>query len=185
MVPAESILNLESKPLFLTASVKTPSAAGLLQMLPRHTKRTEKGLVWVSADDGPEAIGEDANTTGEDEMVGVWRRRVVGLGFRRDGREGRGRNDGSFRERKRGWWQNGKLRWGATASVLLYKALMLPSYSLLKLRRSYGYVMSAFVFLFHKIISYTKIIIVFFKMVNAICNWWLRYTFNCWNGCLG
>lgn len=48
MVPAESILNLESKPLFLTKSVKTPSAAGLLQMLPKHTKRTEKGLVSAS-----------------------------------------------------------------------------------------------------------------------------------------
>ena len=48
MVPAESILKLESRPLFLTKSVKTPSAAGLLQMFPRHTKRTEKGLVSVS-----------------------------------------------------------------------------------------------------------------------------------------
>lgn len=50
MVPAESILNLESKPLFLTKSLKTPSAAGLLQMLPKHTKRTEKGLVSASVD---------------------------------------------------------------------------------------------------------------------------------------
>ena len=60
MVPAESILKLESRPLFLTKSVKTPSAAGLLQMLPRHTKRTEKGLVSVSVsvvDEVEEAIG--------------------------------------------------------------------------------------------------------------------------------
>lgn len=92
MVPAESILNLESSPLFLTASVKTPSAAGLLQMLPRHTKRTKKGLVCVSVD-GPEAIDADANTTGEDGMVGLWRHRV-GLGFWRDGRGRRGENDG-------------------------------------------------------------------------------------------
>ena len=48
MVPAESIWNLEPKPLFLTKSVKTPSAAGLLHMLPKHTKRTEKSLVSVS-----------------------------------------------------------------------------------------------------------------------------------------
>ena len=121
MVPAESILNLESKPLFLTALVKTPSAAGLLQMLPRHTKRIEKGLVCVSVD-GPEAIDEDANTTGEEGMVGLWRDRV-GLGVWKDGRGGRGGNDGRFRERKRGRWQNGKLGWVAT---LLYKAIMLP-----------------------------------------------------------
>lgn len=62
MVPAESIIKLESRPLFLTKSVKTPSAAGLLQMLPRHTKSTEKGFVSFSVtacvvDDGVEAIG--------------------------------------------------------------------------------------------------------------------------------
>ncbi|TQD71583.1 hypothetical protein C1H46_042885 [Malus baccata] len=50
MVPAESILNLESKPLLLTKSRNTPSAAGLLQMLPRHTKRTAKGLVSAAVD---------------------------------------------------------------------------------------------------------------------------------------
>lgn len=48
-MPAESILKLESRPFFLTKSVKTPSAAGLLQILPRHTKRTENGFVSVSA----------------------------------------------------------------------------------------------------------------------------------------
>ena len=58
MVPAESILNLESRPLFFTKSLKTPSAAGLLHMLPRQTKRTEKGFVLesVAAADGVEAI---------------------------------------------------------------------------------------------------------------------------------
>lgn len=54
-------MKLESRPLFLTKSVKTPSAAGLLQMLPRHTKRTEKGFVSFSISapvvDGVEAIG--------------------------------------------------------------------------------------------------------------------------------
>jgi len=58
MVPAESILNLESSPLLLTISVNTPSAAGLLQMLPRHTKRTAKGLVSVE-----EAIDDEALIT--------------------------------------------------------------------------------------------------------------------------
>lgn len=57
MVPAESILNLESRPLFLTKSLKTPSAAGLLQILPRQTKRTEKGLIFGSV---PEADGVEA-----------------------------------------------------------------------------------------------------------------------------
>ena len=58
MVPAESILNLESRLLFFTKSLKTPSAAGLLHMLPRQTKRTEKGFVLesVAAADGVEAI---------------------------------------------------------------------------------------------------------------------------------
>jgi len=55
MVPAESMRNLESNPLFLTKSLKTPSAAGLLQMFPKHTKRTEKGLVSVVE----EAIDDD------------------------------------------------------------------------------------------------------------------------------
>lgn len=54
-------MKLESRPLFLTKSVKTPSAAGLLQMLPRHTKSTEKGFVSFSVTasvvDGIEAIG--------------------------------------------------------------------------------------------------------------------------------
>lgn len=53
---------LEERPLLLTKSVKTPSAAGLLQMLPKQTKRTENGFfvslsVWV-VDDGVEAIEE-------------------------------------------------------------------------------------------------------------------------------
>lgn len=54
-------MKLESRPFFLTKSVKTPSAAGLLQMLPRHTKSTEKGFVSFSATasvvEGVEAIG--------------------------------------------------------------------------------------------------------------------------------
>lgn len=69
MVPAESILNLESKPRFLTKSVKTPSAAGLLQMLPKHTKRTEKGLVSASVDGVEAAI--DVLLTDPDEKEAV------------------------------------------------------------------------------------------------------------------
>lgn len=63
MVPAESILNLESRPLFFTMSLNIPSAAGLLQMLPKHTKRTEKGLVSVSAEDATDEalITKDLN----------------------------------------------------------------------------------------------------------------------------
>lgn len=58
MVPAESILKFESIPFFVTISLKTPSAAGLLQIFPKQTKRTEKGL--VSADEGAEeAIDDD------------------------------------------------------------------------------------------------------------------------------
>lgn len=59
MVPAESMLNLESRPLVLTMFLKIPSAAGLLQMLPRQTKRTEKGLIFgslSSVSEGVEAI---------------------------------------------------------------------------------------------------------------------------------
>ena len=61
MVPAESILNSESSPLFLTISVNTPSAAGLLQMLPKHTKRTEKVLIFVeeATDDDDALITKD------------------------------------------------------------------------------------------------------------------------------
>jgi len=36
--------------------VNTPSAAGLLQMLPRHTKRTENGFVWLSVTEAEEAM---------------------------------------------------------------------------------------------------------------------------------
>lgn len=66
MVPAESILNLESRPLFFTMSVKTPSAAGLLQMLPKHTKRTEKVLVSDSVED---AIDEASITKDLEEVI--------------------------------------------------------------------------------------------------------------------
>lgn len=58
MVPAESILKWESRPLFFTISLNTPSAAGLLQMLPKHTNRTDKGLVLFSAE--PEEEPEEA-----------------------------------------------------------------------------------------------------------------------------
>ena len=63
MVPAESMLNLELSPLFFTMSLKTPSAAGLLQMLPKHTNRTEKGLVSVSAEDAMDDDDDDALST--------------------------------------------------------------------------------------------------------------------------
>ena len=56
-------MNSESSPLVLTILVNTPSAAGLLQMLPKHTKRTEKGLVFVEAasdeDDDDALISKD------------------------------------------------------------------------------------------------------------------------------
>jgi hypothetical protein len=75
MVPAESMLNLESKPLFLTKSLKTPSAAGLLQMLPKHTKSTEKGLISASAHVGgvvEEAIDALIEEPNEKEELGLW-----------------------------------------------------------------------------------------------------------------
>lgn len=67
MVPAESILNLESMPLFLTISLNTPSAAGLLQMLPKHTNKTEKGLV-VAAE---EAIDAFIKHPDEETLMGL------------------------------------------------------------------------------------------------------------------
>ena len=68
MVPAESMLNLESRPLLVTISLKTPSAAGLLQMLPKHTNRTDKGLVVVVSVDSAEAA-IDAFTKDPNEEV--------------------------------------------------------------------------------------------------------------------
>lgn len=47
--------NWESRFLCLTRWVKTPSAAGLLQILPRQTNRTENGLL-AESDEGVEAI---------------------------------------------------------------------------------------------------------------------------------
>lgn len=47
-------------------SVKTPSAAGLLQMLPKHTKRTEKVLVSDSVED---AIDEASITKDLEEVI--------------------------------------------------------------------------------------------------------------------
>lgn len=54
------MIKLESRPLFLTKSMNTPSAAGLLQMLPRHTNRTENGfvIVFVSVVDDVAAIDD-------------------------------------------------------------------------------------------------------------------------------
>jgi len=80
MVPAESILNFELRPLSLTKSVKTPSAAGLLQMLPRHTKRTENGFVSVSVTEG-EAI--DARIEEEKRILQEMAKGVVGFRFLR------------------------------------------------------------------------------------------------------
>lgn len=71
------MMKLESRPLFLTMSLKTPSAAGLRQMLPRQTKRTEKGLVSLLC--VGVAIGEDddddddAKHTKEGENLGFSR----------------------------------------------------------------------------------------------------------------
>lgn len=126
MVPAESIVKLESRPLFLTKSVKTPSAAGLLQMLPRHTKSTEKGFVSFSVTasvvDGIEAIGTVNMVLG----LWLWPRGVCE--FCRDGcwfgGIGRVRN-GDFRERRE-WRQNGKygvvvnLQWSALILLLYF-----------------------------------------------------------------
>ena len=87
MVPAESILNLDTKPLFLTMSVKTPSAAGLRQMLPKHTNSTEKGLVSAaeSAIDDDALITDTDTDPDEKEEMGLsgFRRWVE---FRRDGK---------------------------------------------------------------------------------------------------
>lgn len=107
MVPAESMLNLESKPLFLTKSVKTPSAAGLLQMLPKQTKSTEKGLVPASAsvsgvaEEAMDAFIRDPN---EKEEVGLQETRE-GIEFWRSGYWVGGRRTGiwGFRERALGW----------------------------------------------------------------------------------
>ncbi|CAK9314322.1 unnamed protein product [Citrullus colocynthis] len=44
----KSIKNFESRPFFVTKFLNTPSPAGLLQMLPKQTKSTEKGFVSVS-----------------------------------------------------------------------------------------------------------------------------------------
>ena len=78
--------NLESSPLFLTKSLKTPSAAGLRQMFPKHTKRTEKGLFSVveeAIDDDDEALimGLILIPTGQ----------LLNLRFWRDGHAERGK----------------------------------------------------------------------------------------------
>lgn len=103
MVPAESILNLESKALLLTKSLKTPSAAGLLQMLPRHTKSTENGFVSVSV---PVGEVEDAIDAPIDDPEGEKRRCVLeiegGVGFLRERNGGcrkKGTRNGALGER--------------------------------------------------------------------------------------
>lgn len=53
--------NWESRLLCLTRWVKTPSAAGLLQILPRQTNRTENGLL-AESDGGVEAIAGNFNS---------------------------------------------------------------------------------------------------------------------------
>ena len=74
MVPAESMLNLESRPFFFTISLKTPSAAGLLQMLPKQTNRTEKGFVSVAApvDGAEEVIDAFTSDPKAGELAGFW-----------------------------------------------------------------------------------------------------------------
>ena len=87
-------MNLESRPLFLTKSVKTPSAAGLLQMLPKQTKRTEKGLVSVSVE-----VDIDALVAETDEREGVSFREFEGcFCFWRDEKLGRRASDWGLRE---------------------------------------------------------------------------------------
>lgn len=84
MVPAESIMNFESRPLFFTRSLNTPSAAGLLQMFPKHTKSTEKGFVAVSELVG-RAVSAMEATMKEVDGVEKWVPRELrgGLKFRR------------------------------------------------------------------------------------------------------
>lgn len=76
MVPAESIWNLEERFLFLTKSVKTPSAAGLLHIFPKHTNKTENGFsaifsVWVV-----EAIDDVIMVMGFCWVFNLWRKRL-------------------------------------------------------------------------------------------------------------
>lgn len=77
------MLNLESRPFFFTISLKTPSAAGLRQMLPKQTKRTEKGFVSVAAppDDAEEAIDAFTSDTKAGKLVGSCRGYEGDFGF--------------------------------------------------------------------------------------------------------
>lgn len=125
MVPAESMVNLESRPLFLTKSLKTPSAAGLLQMFPKHTKRTENGfLVFASVSVVEEAIDDDDDA--DVIMMGLCLFECKGFKFWRDGKNclgGGERRNGVFRERK---WENGDLveLGGGVGSTVPYNALI-------------------------------------------------------------
>lgn len=69
------MMKSESRPLFLTKSVKTPSAAGLLHMLPKHTKRTEKGFFvsFVSVGGMEEAIDAAITALEQGDEMGLWR----------------------------------------------------------------------------------------------------------------
>lgn len=127
MVPAESMLNLESKPLFLTKSLKTPSAAGLLQMLPKHTKSTEKGLVSVFVavdgvvDEAIDALIRDPNGKEEVGLLGIGGK----VWFLRDGYwfGGRRTRNGGFREMEWEEWQHCKF---GGVNNLLCATLILP-----------------------------------------------------------
>lgn len=110
------MLKVESNPLFLTKSRNTPSAAGLRQMLPRHTKSTEKGFASaLAAAGGIGGGGEDIEeqTEGSEPRLGLGARGDRGVELRRGenrgaaGEEGREEN-GERRERKRAEWQKGK-----------------------------------------------------------------------------
>lgn len=83
MVPAESIKNFESRPFFVTKFLNTPSPAGLLQMLPKQTKSTEKGFVSVSEVLEREESAMEEATVKDVDGVAKWVRRELreGLNF--------------------------------------------------------------------------------------------------------
>lgn len=85
MVPAESISNLESTPLFLTMSLNTPSAAGLLQIFPRQTNKTENDLASVSLDGPEEAIEGEIKNPGQELDLWVLLGALKGASLSREG----------------------------------------------------------------------------------------------------
>lgn len=103
------MLNLESRPLFFTISLKTPSAAGLRQMFPRQTNKTEKGLLSVLC--VGVAIGEDdAKHETEGEILGFSRKLKTRFGFLRDWRLTDRKVDAKWQGRgsNRVEWQKGE-----------------------------------------------------------------------------